>query len=237
MAVKNAVEVTAGDQVPAGIRVTVVVSGSHRTRLQQLGFTYVREVQTTEGRRHALSIGIRRWCANPQRMNYELLRGHMDPKDVGLAEDDMDLKRALVWSRIGHDPDDWRGKDLPDLVESLMTEGAVVPPPPGPPAYAEIQQYAWDTEEALAAGITEADRALAVGFMEYVPEHSIDEVLADGYTHPWTMDQKGSKWRACHDYKKGANRYFVPPSFGLPTVWDVAGSIQPGAFMAKFDLR
>ena len=65
----------------------------------------------------------------------------------------MDLKRAMVWSEIGHDPEDWRGKDFPQLVEDLMTGGAVVPPPPGPPAYAEIQQYAWDTPEALAAGI------------------------------------------------------------------------------------
>ena len=75
-----------------------------------------------------------------------------------------------------------------------------------------------------------------VPYMEYVPDEHIDDVLADGYTHPWTMDLKGSKWRACHDYKKGANRYFVPPSFGLPSVWDVARTIKPGAFMAKFDL-
>ena len=166
LAVDRALAITSGDRVQAGTRITIVVKGSLRAGLEESGFAHVREVGTKLGKRHALSVGTRRWCADEQRMDHELLRAHMDPKDVGLEEDDMDLKRAMVWSEIGHDPEDWKGKDLPQLVEDLMTGGAVVPPPPGPPAYAEIQQYAWDTPEALAAGITEADRALAVGFME-----------------------------------------------------------------------
>jgi len=236
-AVQCARAATSAEDVRAGTRVTVVVGGKMRSELEASGFSYVREVLTSVGRRHALTIGTRRWCAKEQRMDHEMLRAHMDPKDVGLEEDDLDLKRAMVWSWIQHDPDRWRGKELPPLVEELMTSGAVVPSPPGPPAYAEIPQYAWDTDDALAAGIMEADRALVVGFMEYVPEQDVEAALTDGYTHPWTMDLKGTKWRACHDYKKGANRYMVPPSFGLPTVWDVASSIKPGAYMAKFDLR
>ncbi len=66
-------------------------------------------------------------------MDPGMLEAHMDPRDTGLESDDMDLKQALVWSEIEHDPSRWRGKGLPTLVESLMTEGARVPPPPGPP--------------------------------------------------------------------------------------------------------
>ena len=188
LAVEAARQATSAAEVKAGTRITVVVVASMRSRLESEGFSFVREVLTSAGRRLALTVGTRRWCANECRMDHEMLLSHMDPRDTGAVEDDMDHKRALIWSPIVHDPGKWTGKELPSLVEELMTEGAKVPPPPGPPVYAEIPQYAWDTDDALAAGITEADRALAVGFMEYVPEPELESALADGYTHPWTMD-------------------------------------------------
>ena len=44
-------------------------------------------------------------------------------------------------------------------------------------------------------GILEADRALAVGAMEYVPEEQMERVLAESTVHPWTMAQQGANRR------------------------------------------
>jgi hypothetical protein len=64
-----------------------------------------------------------------------------------------------------------------------------------------------DAQQALAEGILEADRALAVGAMEYVPEDQLERVLRESTVHPWTVVQQGeAKWRACHDYSVGQNR-------------------------------
>ena len=66
--------------------------------------------------------------------------------------------------------------------------------------FEEVPQYTWPSDEALAEGILEADRALAVGAMEYVPDDQLERVLRESTVHPWTMAQQGAKWRACHDF-------------------------------------
>ena len=74
----------------------------------------------------------------------------------------------------------------------------------------------------------EADRALAVGAMEYVPDDQLERVLRESAVHPWTVVQQGAdKWRACHDYSVGTNRVVPSAPFGLPTVWDVRTEFGP----------
>jgi hypothetical protein len=86
--------------------------------------------------------------------------------------------------------------------------------------------------------IAEADRALLAGAMEYVPASAVSEVEAVSTVHPWTIvDQGGGKWRLCHDYSVGTNRRAPTASFVLPSVWDAAGSIRPGSYFAKYDIR
>jgi hypothetical protein len=103
--------------------------------------------------------------------------------------------------------------------------------------FEEVPQYAWPTDEALAEGILEADRALAVGAMEYVPDEHMERVLGESTVHPWTMAQQGAKWRACHDYSVGTNRRAASAPFALPTVWDVRPLLKPSSRFAKYDLR
>jgi hypothetical protein len=77
--------------------------------------------------------------------------------------------------------------------------------------------------------IQEADRAIAAGAMEYVPEHRMAEVAACSTIHPWTIvDQGGGKWRLCHDYSVGTNRVVPTAPFALPSVWDVVSSMFGG---------
>ena len=193
-AVRRADEALAGKA--AGTRVTLVARETAHRWLSAHGFVRLREVVTSEGARVAFCRGVRGWCADESSLDYELLRKHMDPRDTGEVPIDKAAKQELIWSEIPWDPERWRGKGMPREVELLMTEGARVPAPGGAPRLAEFAQYPWDAPEAREAGISEADRAIIVGAMEYVPEDQLDSVLADGFIHPWTMALKGDKWRA-----------------------------------------
>ena len=118
-----------------------------------------------------------------------------------------------------------------------MTEGADVQGPDVPGFY-EIPQYPFGTDEHMLKGGEEADRALAVGSMEYVPEHLIDELLEDCIVHPWLVVQQGAdKWRACQDYKNGTNLFNDALPFNLPSVWSVRRVVKPGSYFAKYDVR
>ena len=83
------------------------------------------------------------------------------------------------------------------------------------------------TEARYEASI-EADRAVATGHMEYVPVEEVEHVLNQGVVHPWTMDLKGSKWRACQDYSRGTSLAARSGPFALPTTWDVRRLVVPG---------
>jgi hypothetical protein len=41
----------------------------------------------------------------------------------------------------------------------------------------EVKQYPWPSQDGLVAAILEADRALAVGAMEYVPDEEVHGAL------------------------------------------------------------
>ena len=72
--------------------------------------------------------------------------------------------------------------------------------------FSEVPFYPWSNDEGLLESIHEADRALAAGAMEYVPECRIGEVMACStihpMIHPWTIvDQERTRerivsWRA-----------------------------------------
>ena len=180
-----------------GSRLTVLARGQTAAWLRSQGAVYLRGVKTSRGKFEAYAGGKRSVCGQGCCMDYEMLRAHMDPRDNGDEPANPDAKQDLIWSQIPWDSERWRDKGWPPEVEKLMTNGAQVPEPPGDRAYREFGQYPWDADEALMAGISEADRAITVGAMEYVPESQLESVLNDGMVHPWTMAQKGDKWRAC----------------------------------------
>ena len=102
----------------------------------------------------------------------------------------------------------------------------------------EVPFYRWESQEGLLKSITEADRGLLAGAMEYVPAHRLAEVLASSTISPWTIaDQGGGKWRLCHDYSVGTNRVVPSAAFTLPSVWDARASIRPDSHFAKYDIR
>ena len=86
------------------------------------------------------------------------------------------LERA--WEPVPWDPEVWRGKGLKPEVERLMTEGVDVVGPDTPGFY-EVPQYPFGEWELEQKGGEEADRAIAAGAMEYVPECEVDELLID----------------------------------------------------------
>ena len=85
----------------------------------------------------------------------------MDPRDRGEGVEPGGEKAARSWRPMAWEPERWRGKGLPAEVEVLMTEGARIEASEEV-GFEEVPQYAWPTDEALAEGILEADRALAV---------------------------------------------------------------------------
>ena len=170
------------------------------------------------------------------RLDHASVREHLDPRDRGEGAEPPAEKAARSWRPMVWEPERWRGKGLPPAVEALMTEGARIDMSEEV-GFEEVPQYAWPTDEALAEGILEADRALAVGAMEYVPEDQLERVLQESTVHPWTMAQQGAKWRACHDYSVGTNRRASSAPFALPTVWDVRPLLRPGSRFAKYDMR
>ena len=165
-------------------------------------------------------------------------RAAMDDIDAGrVPKEDGDLKHQRSWEPIEHDPGVWRGKGLPDTVVEMMTEGVRVDGPPQRGFY-EIPQYEFVDSEHAMAGAAEADRAIAVGACEYVPDELIDELERDCVVHPWlVVHQSEDKWRACQDYKHGINLFNDAPPFHLPSVWEARRVIRPGSYFAKYDLR
>ena len=196
-------------------------------------------------RRGVLTAGARAWSCGRRRarplpisFDFERARAAMDPIDAGLEpKEQAEKKLERAWEPVPWNPDLWRGKGLRPEVERLMTEGADVLGPDSPGFY-EIPQYPFGSWEHEQKGGEEADRAIAAGAMEYVPEDEVDELLSDCIIHPWLVVQQGSdKWRACQDYKHGTNLFNDALPFNLPSVWSVRRVIKKGSFMAKYDVR
>lgn len=154
----------------AGTRVTVVTGTGLEEELREAGFELLGRLTAADGApRVAMAAGRRRGVWREHRLDHAAVREHLDPRDRGEGPGESSIdKSARSWRPMAWEPDRWRGKGLPPAVEKLMTEGAriAVSEEVG---FEEVPQYAWPTDEALAEGILEADRALAVGAMNTCP--------------------------------------------------------------------
>ena len=124
---------------------------------------------------------------------------------------------------------------MPADVELIMTEGVRIEMNADAACF-EVPQYPYPDDESLLESLLEADRALTVGHMEYVPDDKVEAVLRDNVVHPWLMVWQG-KWRLCQDYSDGTNQAAKSGPFGLPSAWDAKAALKPGSYMAKYDLR
>ena len=63
----------------------------------------------------------------------------------------------------------------------------VTPVGPEVQGFYDIPQYAFESQQHMLRGGAEADRAVAVGALEYVPDDMVEEVMADAIVHPWLV--------------------------------------------------
>ena len=110
----------------------------------------------------------------------------MDPRDRDGYEEDAVAKRVLTWTPLSHDASLWKGKGLPADVEKIMTEGVVIEMDADECCF-EQPQYPFPDDQSMLESLLEADRALSVGHMEYVPDYLIDDILKNHTVHPWLM--------------------------------------------------
>ena len=225
-----------------GTRITLVTSREGSFDWAQFGFSPV-TCETTYGEgddllRHGLKaawIGRRAVPKGSSHLNHDLVREFMDVQDLDGFEDDKCAKSELTWTPISHDASLWRGKGMPADVESIMTEGVIIEMDADASCF-EVPQYPYPDAQSLLESMIEADRALAVGHMEYVPDEMVSEVNEKHIVHPWLMVWQG-KWRLCQDYSDGTNRAAFSAPFGLPSSWDARKVMKPGSYLSKYDLR
>ena len=224
-----------------GTRVTLSVQPKHESWLRRLGWQLTsveRPHERTPTDPVFLSWGRR--GSRPRagaRLVHSEVSEYMDPRDRGVGLEPKEAKELRSWLYYDWEPERWRGKGLPERVERLMTEGAVVESDAVDGGY-EVRQYPWASAKGQVEAMLEADRALAVGAMEYVPADEVELALRTGVVHPWLIVHQGAdKWRACHDYSVGTNRWARTAPFGLPSVWDVKRLSKPSSYYVKYDLR
>ena len=225
-----------------GTRVTLVSNLSHESVLHDAGFQPV-ECVLAYGQGDALrASGRAAFCAGRRgvaalssaRLDYEAVRAFMDSRDASGWKPSEEVKRHLTWEYMPHDPERWKGIGLPEDVELMMTEGLRIEMEIDCPPF-EIPQYPFLSGHSLLECANELNRALCVGAFEFVPDEELSPL--PGIVHPFTMDLKGDKWRACCDYKAGTNQGARSGPFGLPHPFDVRKVIKPESFMVKYDLR
>ena len=238
-----------------GTRASVVIpgKGEAESALTSLGFKVVRRCNPgseawagSDGLRRVwvkqdivvMSIGRRDSCMGDVYLDHTAVLDHMDPLDSGAAPGEPSIRKAQrSWEPIPHDPEKWRHKGFPPEVERTMTEGVRLNEA-DMVGFSEIPQYNWPDYEAWCRACAEADRMVTVGGMEYVPLDEIDEVMATGSVHPWTIVQQGpDKWRACQDYSGGTNLHADSRPFKLPKVTDVRHVCKESSQFAKYDIR
>jgi hypothetical protein len=224
-----------------GTRVTATVAVRLAPWLERLGFKQTHRGLKVgfqpDGYAH-LSIGARGAPASGRRLDHDVCRLHMDPRDLGKKTWADADKRERAWRPVWWDPERWAGNShLPPNVVEIMTKGASIELERAIRAR-EVPQYPFASPAARAEASIEADRAIATGHMSYVPADEVETSLAEGAVHPWTMVQQGEKWRACQDYSVETNLAARSAPFGLPTPWSVKRVIKPGkSRFAKYDLR
>ena len=223
-----------------GTRVTMVADVSRAEQLERCGFERL-SCSTKYGGGDALEKqGKVAYCRGRRsvrpagRLEHKDVEPFMDWRDRTGWKPDPDEKRRLTWEPMPHDPSRWQGMGLPEDVERMMVEGLKVEMEVDCPPF-EVPQYAFPTGEALLECANELNRGLCVGAFEYVPEEELQGL--PGIIHPFTMDLKGDKWRACCDYKAGTNQGARSGPFGLPSPFDVRAVLGPDSHMVKYDLR
>ena len=221
------------------------------SRLRALGFAEVRRTvrgapaYAAEGRsaqswhaRVMLAAGRRQDASRVDAVDFDEMEKHMDPRDLAEDPDEPHAKALRSYMPVGVDPSRWQGLALANELSEMMQGEGLVISPEVEPGFAEHPFYPARDPVGLMKSITEVDRALIVGSMEYVPADQVAQVRRSAIIHPWTMaDQGGGKWRACHDYSCGTNRYVRSAPFGLPEVWDAAKVVGPDSHFAKYDIR
>ena len=80
---------------------------------------------------------------------------------------------------------------MPQELDEIMARRGVGIYPWEEVAPTEVPFYKWASQEGLLKSIAEADRALLVGAMEYVPAHRLGEVLESSTISPWTIVDQG----------------------------------------------
>ena len=225
-----------------GTRVLLVTPASDISSLIEIGFKRVDCIATYGGEDALRAQGLTAvWCgarASPRcesKLDHDAVRHEMDPRDRDDYVEDKVAKAELTWSPISHDPALWRGKGMPADVEAIMTEGVRIDVDADAASF-EVPQYPYPDEESLMESLFEADRALSVGHMEYVPDEMVETILREHIVHPWLMVWQG-KWRLCQDYSDGTNLTARSGPFGLPSAWDAMSVLKPGSYLSKYDLR
>jgi hypothetical protein len=116
---------------------------------------------------------------------------HMDPRDLEKDPDEPYAKALRSFMPIGVNPDMWRGLRMAeDLSEMMQAQGAVIRPEVEP-GFAKHPFYPARDPIGLMKSISEVDRALIVGSMEYVQADQIPKVRTSSVIHPWTMADQG----------------------------------------------
>ena len=124
----------------------------------------------------------------------------MDPFDrTGAVQEPKSAKAARSYMPIPWEPERW-DIGLPAELDQMMARRGVGAYPVVELGPSEVPFYPWASNEGLLESIVEADRALAAGAMEYVPESRAQEVLAHSTIHPWTIVDQGrySDVALCH---------------------------------------
>ena len=234
-----------------GTRVTVHVYGAgEEDLLRRAGFRLVRRVRrgspayAEEGRDAVMARGGAFWAIGDASskstgaVDYALAEAAMDPRDrPGAQTEPSSAKAARSYTPIPWEKERW-DIGLPRELDEIMARRGVGIYPWAEVFPTEVPFYRWESQEGLLKSITEADRGLLAGAMEYVPAHRLAEVLESSTISPWTIaDQGGGKWRLCHDYSVGTNRVVPSAAFTLPSVWDARADIKPGSHFAKYDIR
>ena len=234
-----------------GTRVTVHAYGAaEEAATRTSGFRIVRRVRkgkpsyAEEGRDAVMSRGGSFWAMGDASsrstgsVDYALAEANMDPLDrPGARAEPSSAKTARSYTPLPWERERW-DIGLPHELNEIMAERGVgiYPWEEVPPT--EVPFYKWESQEGLLKSITEADRGLLAGAMEYVPAHRLAEVLESSTISPWTIaDQGGGKWRLCHDYSVGTNRVVPSAAFTLPSVWDARSCIRHDSHFAKYDIR
>ena len=234
-----------------GTRVTVHVYGAgEEDLLRRAGFRLVRRVRrgspayAEEGRDAVMARGGAFWAIGDASskstgaVDYALAEAAMDPRDrPGAQTEPSSAKAARSYTPIPWEKERW-DIGLPRELDEIMARRGVGIYPWAEVFPTEVPFYRWESQEGLLKSITEADRGLLAGAMEYVPAHRLAEVMESSTISPWTIaDQGGGKWRLCHDYSVGTNRVVPSAAFTLPSVWDARADIKPGSHFAKYDIR